>query len=180
MIELPEGLVLAKQLNETIFGKVIKKVTANNNLHKFAWFHGDPVLYNNFLRGKVIGHAKSFGGKVVIEAENMRIAYAEGINLRYLKPTEKLPKKHQLLIEFEDASILVASVQMYGGVWVFNEGAFDNKYHLIAQSAPSPINDEFNKEYFSLMIYKENMQKLSVKAFLATAQRIPGLGNGVL
>ena len=42
MIELPESIVLAKQLNETVVNKKIAKVLANQNPHKFAWFSVNP------------------------------------------------------------------------------------------------------------------------------------------
>ncbi|MCK5128991.1 MAG: endonuclease VIII [Clostridiales bacterium] len=180
MIEIPEGIVLANQLNSTVKEKTIKNVIANQSPHKFAWFHGDPSGYNDLLVGKRIGDAISFGGKLEIEAEDMRIAYVEGINLRYITETNKLPKKHQLLIQLQDETYLVASVQMYGGMWVFKKDSYDNEFYTMAQKLPSPVTARFTEEYFICLIEKEGMQKLSIKAFLATKQRIPGLGNGVL
>lgn len=50
---------------------------------------------------------------------------------------------------------------------------------MIARSKPDPLSDDFSEEYFH-RLYGEQDGKLSVKAFLATKQRIPGLGNGVL
>ena len=180
MIEIPESISLAKQLNETIQNKVIKRVITNQNPHKFAWFYGDPSNYDSVLRGKRIGISKAFGGKVEIEALDMRITFSEGINLRYVKNEKNLPKKHQFLLEFEDQTYLVASVQMYGGMLVFEEGALDNEYYLMALAAVNPLDDEFDMQYFNDLMDKEGMGKLSAKAFLATEQRIPGLGNGVL
>lgn len=69
---------------------------------------------------------------------------------------------------------------MYGGMWVFKDGEFDNEYYHIAREKPSPVSDEFSKDYFNNMISEDKVQKSSIKAFLATEQRIPGLGNGVL
>lgn len=40
--------------------------------------------------------------------------------------------------------------------------------------------DAFSKEYFLGLINDESAQKKSAKAFLATEQTVPGLGNGVL
>jgi formamidopyrimidine-DNA glycosylase len=48
-----------------------------------------------------------------------------------------------------------------------------------AKEKPSPLSDAFNRDYFDTLS-DENTPKLSAKAFLATEQRIPGLGNGVL
>jgi formamidopyrimidine-DNA glycosylase len=68
---------------------------------------------------------------------------------------------------------------MYGAVLAFIEGTYDNKYYLMAKEKPQPLTDTFDKAYFNTL-RSEGLHKLSAKAFLATEQRIPGLGNGVL
>ncbi|UCG84402.1 MAG: endonuclease VIII, partial [Dehalococcoidia bacterium] len=93
---------------------------------------------------------------------------------------KQLPKKHQLLIEFDDSSFLSASIQMYGGILCFNEGESDSMYYAVAKEKPSPITKEFNEEYFNSIISAIDLQNKSTKYVLATEQRIPGLGNGVL
>ena len=178
MIELPESISLARQLNKTVKGKVIAGVAANASPHKFAWYFGDPAGYHALLEGKTVGESRGDGGKVEIEAEDKRILLAEGINVRFLPEGEKLPKKHQLLITFTDSSVLVCSVQMYGGLWAFTEGTYENEYYAAAQQKPSPLSGAFDLPYFLQLA--EGNGKLSAKAFLATEQRIPGLGNGVL
>ena len=178
MIELPESICLAGQLNETVKGKTIKRVQANASPHKFAWFFGEPDGYNALLAGKVIGKTKGIGGKVEISAEDKRILLAEGINICFYAAGEKLPKKHQLLITFMDSSALVCSVQMYGGLWAFTKGTYCDEYYEVAKRKPSPLSDLFDLPYFLEMA--EEYADKSAKAFLATEQRIPGLGNGVL
>ena len=42
------------------------------------------------------------------------------------------------------------------------------------------MSDAFSKKYFLGLINDESAQKKSAKAFLATEQTVPGLGNGVL
>lgn len=69
---------------------------------------------------------------------------------------------------------------MYGGLLCFNAGELDNKYYQTAQEKPSPLSGAFSQDYFNKMASDPLAQKLRVKAFLATEQRIPGLGNGVL
>ena len=178
MIELPESIGLAGQLNETIQGKVIKRVQANASLHKFAWFFGDPEAYHAALTGRTVGRARGIGGKVEITVEDQRILLAEGVVIRYYQAGEKLPPKHQLLLMFADSSALVCSVRMYGGLWVFPEGANHDAYYHAAKCKPSPLSDLFDLPYF-LEMAEETPDK-SAKAFLAMEQRIPGLGNGVL
>ena len=178
MIELPECVTLAAQLNETVKGKVIESTVANTSPHKFAWLSGDTKAYNDLLAGKTLGESRGFGGKVEIEAEDKRIVLAEGVNVRYVPAGGKLPRKHQLLITFTDSSSLVCSVQMYGGIWAFTAGTFDDEYYRIAKEAVSPLSAAFDWAYFQNLA--EGNENKSAKAFLATEQRVPGLGNGVL
>ena len=180
MIELPEAVNLAKQFTETIKGKKVKEVIAGYSPHKFAWYHGDPADYNARLRGKTIDTAVPYGGLVEIAADDLIILFGDGVALRFHGKDEKRPKKHQLLVEFEDTSAISASVQMYGAMWCFKEGEFDNPYYDVAREKPSPLSGDFDEEYFSVMVNSSDVQNLSAKAFLATEQRIPGLGNGVL
>ena len=179
MLELPEAMVIARQINESLYGKRIIKVIAANHPHKFAWYFGDPNKYPDLLLNKTIGNAVNYGGLVEIKVGQVRMLFGDGVNLRYYEKDKVLPKKHQLLIEFDDHSHLVATVQMYGGIWIFVDGQNDNPYYLVAKEKPSPLSDDFTEEYFTELI---NLCKdsLSLKAFLATEQRIPGLGNGVV
>jgi formamidopyrimidine-DNA glycosylase len=180
VIELPEAEILSKQLTETIKGKRVVRVVAGLSPHKFAWYHGDPKDYDARLRGKTIGTAVARGGMVEIRAGDAVLLFGDGVVLKFHTRDEKRPQKHQLLLEFEDDTAISASVQMYGGLWCFKEGEFDNPYYDVARARPSPLSDEFDRAYFDRLIISPDVQKLSAKAFLATEQRIPGLGNGVL
>lgn len=180
MIELPEAIEISRQLNETIQGKKVTNVTAAQTPHKFAWYHGDPDQYHNLLTGKTIGSARGVGAMVEIKVEDAVILFSEGVSVRYHGDTEKHPKKHQLLIEFDDYSAISGSIQMYGGLFCFRQGEFDNWYYSVAQEKPSPMSEKFDQVYFDNIVSDPKNSGLSAKALLATEQRIPGLGNGVL
>lgn len=180
MIEFPETNSFAKQLNQTVKGKRIQRVIAAHSPHKFAWYHGSPEAYPDLLEGQVFEDAYSFGGVLEFKAGEALMAVSEGTFWRYHEDTSKLPKKHQMLLEFEDGSALSLTVRMYGGILCFKEGEAENEYYLIAREKRSPLSDDFDWAYFESMLALEETGKLSLKAFLATEQRIPGLGNGVL
>jgi formamidopyrimidine-DNA glycosylase len=55
----------------------------------------------------------------------------------------------------------------------------DNFYYTAAKNSVSPLSDAFDYTFFQTL-FDEKSLKMSAKAFLATEQRIPGLGNGVL
>ncbi len=180
MMEIPESAVIARQLNDTVKGKKIIQVEAEHSPHKLAWYHGDPKKYPELLNGKTISEAYPLGGTLEIRAEDIFIALSEGANLAFLQAGELPPQKHQLLIQFEDGSALYAAVQMYGGILCFQLDEVINPYYLVAKSKPSPLLAAFDRAYFDTILAQDCVNKLSLKALLATGQRIPGLGNGVL
>jgi formamidopyrimidine-DNA glycosylase len=180
MVELPEAVTLSRQLGEALAGKRIGRVVAAHTPHGFAWYHGDPTAYPALLTGKALGRSRSHGGFVEIEVEDARLLFAEGVVLRWLARDTPRPKKHQLLVELDDGSALVASIAMYGGLWAFVPGAFENPYFDAARSKPSPSSARFDRAYFERLVADPAVRGLSAKALLATEQRIPGFGNGVL
>ncbi len=179
MIEFPEAQVLGRQLRESLSGKEIKKVVVGHSPHKFAFFT-ESENYPALLEGKKIKTAQASGSWVqVLAGEDVSIFLSDGCRFSLHKPEEKIPEKHQFLLEFTDGYALTVSVQMYGMIFCQKNIDIDNKYFLVSREKPSPLSDEFNHEYWEKLL-KENKQTLSAKAFLATEQRIPGLGNGVL
>ncbi len=179
MLEIPESITIAKQLNETIKGKVIRYAIANQSEHKFAWYYGNPESYTELLEDQIIGDSYARAGMLEIQAGDIRIVMTDGVSLRFYDDHTTAPKKNQLYLEFEDDSALIATIQMYGGIWAYREGEFQNAYYLGACEKPSVFSKEFTYDYFK-SLNTSNLAKKSVKAFLATEQRIPGLGNGVL
>jgi len=180
MIELPEALNIAGQINDTIHGKRVASVIAAQTPHKLAWYYGEPQKYSDLLVGRTIGRASAYGGMVEIKAENANVLLGEGAGIRFHRKNEPRPAKHQLLVEFDDHSAISVSIQMYGGIGVFLEGELDNLYYRVAKEKPTPFSPTFDEVYFDRLISAQEVQKLSLKALLATEQRIPGLGNGIL
>ena len=179
MLEIPEAKIIATQCQKAVVGKTISGAVANHSPHGFAFYSGDPTLYGDMLKGKTLRAAAAFGGRVELLADELSLCLNDGVNLRYLLPEEKRPPKHQLLLEFSDGSALYGTVQMYGGLTCLPAGTDTNFYDRVAREKPSPLTDEFSAAYFEKLL-TDSTRKLSAKAFLATEQRIPGLGNGCL
>jgi len=181
MLELPEAVVIADQVNSTLQGKRIARAVANQSPHAFAWYSGDPAEYNSKLSGKVIGNAKAYGGYIEIATGEMgEMILGISAALRYYPKGAKMPPKHQLLLQFDDQTAVVATVQMWGGLFCLpagEPGGFAD--YALARSRPSPLEEGFDRGFFDGLC-GEDTGKLSAKGFLATGQRIPGLGNGVL
>jgi len=181
MIELPEAVTLARQVNQFLTGKIVCSTQAAQSPHKFTWYHGDPAEYPAKLKDNVVLSARGVGMFVEITLSNSMLLFNDGVNLRLHPNAGPQPAKHQLLLTFEDGTSLCASVAMYGGVVCWERSStYDNTYYEIAQSKPSPLTDAFDEAYFRELLAPEAVRKLSLKAALATEQRIPGLGNGCL
>jgi len=179
MIELPEALTLAAQLRKEITGKTVKTVHPPTYEHKFAWFHGDVDTYDALLAGMAVTDAVAFGIYVEILFEHDRkFDFNDGVNARYFAAGDKKPDRFQLMIEFTDGSALAFTIAMYGG-FACHQGEFDNQYYLISKGSTSPLSETFDYACFESLVAAVK-PGLSAKAFLATEQRIPGLGNGVL
>lgn len=180
MLEIPEALTMARQLNHEVKGKTIVDVVAAQSPHGFAWYYGEPALYRDLLAGKTVDGVHAAGGQVELTIGDSRLNFNDGVNIRLLAPGAPPPKKHQLLVTFDDGSAIVCTVQMYGGLMAFPAGGSDdNLYYTVSREKPGPLSEAFDEAYFE-SLFKQAPAKLSAKALLATEQRIPGLGNGCL
>ena len=179
MIELPEGIVLAGQCRAALAGKTVEKVLPPSAPHKFCWFRGDPADYHAALADRTVEGAESFGIYVELSfSGGVRLCVNDGVNLRLLAPGKPAPAKYQLLIRFTDASALVFTVAMYGGI-ICHRGDYDNEYYRKSRQSLSPLDPAYGRVCFE-RIFEGEKPGLSAKALLASGQRIPGLGNGVL
>ena len=179
MIEIPESYSLAAQLKEHLLGKTAADAIAAKSPHGFAGYSCDSAEFGERLRGKTVTGTCRFGGFVEIELGDTKLAFDDGIRIRLYEPGAKLPEKHQLMVEFADGYTLICTIQMYGGFTLTKDGEFGSTHYQNSRAKIDPMSDECTLEHFT-----EQMNNVkpnySAKAFLATEQRFPGLGNGVL
>ena len=178
MLELPEVLARARELNAALAGKTIADVLPPSSPHKFCWFTVPLEELAARLNSRAFHRADGFGIYVEMNFGDVFLCINDGVNLRLLTAEEQRPAKYQLLIEFTDRTALALSVAMYGGVCL-HEGNWDNEYYRMSRERISPLSDAFTPEYFDSLIASVK-PTTSLKALLATQQRIPGLGNGTL
>lgn len=178
MLELPESHSLARQLS-IIKDSTITDVVVGHSPHRFAFLSGKPEWYHQQLMGETINSAQAWGGRVELSIGNLALSFNDGANIRYLEPGVPAPKKHQLYLGFANGSSLICTVQMYAGILLYDPKTYDDFYYEVAKEKPSPLTTDFDWGHFA-SLYRDEKPQLSVKALLATEQRIPGLGNGTL
>lgn len=180
MVELPEVSVLAEQMSRVLEGKRIKKVVANAVPHGFAQYSGDPARYPEMLTGKRIMSVRPDTGtmdiwdcNVEVVCEDMLLSVSTPV--KYFEPGEKLPRSHQLLLQFEDDTCMCCTVQLWGAMLCVPHSDDPPR----RPQGPNPLTEAFDEAWFEELWSREK-PSLSAKALLATQKRIPGIGNGVL
>ena len=180
MIELPEARAIAASLRKEILGKRISNVTGEFTGHKFTFYRGDPNTYKAQLTGKMVTEIIDRNFYVEAVIEDKKLIMRDGANIRFFNAGSAKPPKSKLLIEFEDSSFLSVTTSMYSMIYVSGRDEdIENKYYEMEQTSVGALDVLFTLEYF-LNLIDEKTIKLSAKAFLATEQRILGIGNGVV
>jgi formamidopyrimidine-DNA glycosylase len=181
MFELPEMVNLARQFNETLPGKTIRKGSLGNTPHKFVWYNRSSEEFEGLTEGKVMGIAHARGKWLFsdLDPEYILVFGECGGRILYHPPGEKLPAKYHLRLEYEDGSHLTATTQMWGAYELYEAGK-EQERQYIKDMRPTPIDAEFTFEYFSGLIEElVTAGKRSVKGLLTQDQLIPGLGNAI-
>lgn len=181
MFEISEVKVLADQFNAHLKGKQIASGNLGNSPHKFVWHNRGPEEFAQLVRGKVIGASLVKGRWLLIYLDPgyCLVLGETGGKLLWHQPGAKLPKTYHLLLDFTDGGALTLTVQMWGGIELFEKGKeLQGKY--IRNQAPTPLDAEFTREYFTGLVAKLAAEgKRGVKSLLTQEQTIPGLGNSV-
>lgn len=199
-MSLVENQVVSNQLQNTVVGKTIVKVVANQNPHTFVWFATEPQYafasaevshkqaeqYEALLTGKVIEnsevHFGSYSTYNFLYVGDRALMFS--LPTRYYAPGEKLPKRHQLYLVFADGSSLALCGSLGGAIYLFRVDENGLAADYPPPDTPSVLSDEFSESFFLDLIKNTDLAKLkpakTVKCFLATNNRIPGLDNSIL
>lgn len=179
MIELPEALTIARQMNDELKGKRIESSVYMDSPHKFAFYNSDYTSeeYEAMLNGKTIGTATGHGSLILVSLEpDYMLKLGEGGERIFFHQNEDtLPEKHQLLLHFEDDTYLTVTIQGWGAVGIYKQ----NKNIIQSSSQISPLSDDFTFEYFRGLFADINNRK-SIKYFIISEPGILGVGNGCL
>lgn len=199
-MSLAENQVISNQLQSTVIGKTIVSVIVNQNPHTFVWFATEPQYafaaadvshkqaeqYEALLTGKKVRasevHFGSYGTYNFLYVGDRALMFS--LPTRYYAPGEKPPKRHQLYLSFDDGSALALCGSLGGAIYLFRVDENGLAVDYPPPDTPSVLSDGFSEEYFLELIKNTDFKKLkpakTVKCFLATNNRIPGLDNSIL
>lgn len=181
MFELPEYITLARQLNESVAGKVIAGGSLGNSPHKFVWYNRTAEEFARLAEGKIVGQATVRGRWLFVPLEPNYVLLAGecGGRLLFHPAGARLPDKYHLWLAFTDGSALTAFTQMWGAMELYEAGQ-ELERQYVKDMRPTPVEPAFTFDYFAALIDSLLAgPKRSVKALLTQEQLIPGLGNAI-
>lgn len=181
MFELPEFITLARQVNDTMTGKVVNKGSLGNTPHKFVWYNRTPAEFESRARGKRVGEAWARAKWLFIplEPDHVLLFGECGGRVLYHPPGSREPAKYHLRLAFEDGSSFTATTQMWGAMEL-HEGGSERDRKYVRDMKTTPVDPGFTFRYFNSLVDKVAGEgKRSVKGLLTQDQLIPGLGNAI-
>lgn len=182
MIEYPEAVTIARQITERLNGKRIAAGVRGNAPHKFAFYSGTPEEYATILQGRQVGLAEPHGSliKVNIDPGYVLVLGGGGERILYHASPATLPRKHQLMLQFEDDTSLTVSVQGWGFAQLWPCEQMAEKLHGDQGKLP-PLSEAFTYDYFNgLFEQLEADDSRAIKYFVISKPGVLGVGNGYL
>jgi len=181
MIELPEALVIARQMDKELAGKRIVHGDRGNSPHKFAFSSGTSEEYAAIFKGKTVGRSTSHGMATCTEVGSDHTLVLGGGGERILLHPQgaKLPKKYQLLLQFEDGMSLTVTVSGWGNTLLLPQETAGQHRH-VREDRIVPLSDAFTWDYFRGLFRDAGESIKSIKYFVISEPGIHGIGNGCL
>ncbi len=181
MFELPELVILARQFDTTLKGKVITQGVLGNSPHKFVWYNQTHEEFAQLMENKRIGSTTVKGRWLFVNIEPgyVMVLGELGGKIYHHTSMEKAPDKYHLLLKFKGGSQLSVIIQMWGAIELYKKGD-ELKREYVKDMNPTPADNSFTYTYFEKLINKIKAgPKRSVKSLLTQEQTIPGLGNSI-
>ncbi|NIS79860.1 MAG: hypothetical protein GTO14_06575, partial [Anaerolineales bacterium] len=151
MIELPEAIIIARQISKELKGKQIVSGVRGSSPHKFAFTgkHSDED-FAAIVKDKTIGTAQANGSVILtdLEPDYVLSLGCGGERILYHTSEKTLPKRHQLLLSFRDCIYLTVTISGWGEVRLLEQSEVSNHPHL-KRDAVSPLSDAFTFAYFN-------------------------------
>jgi formamidopyrimidine-DNA glycosylase len=179
VIEHPEVVVLAGQMNESLSGRVIEDAVAGGTPNKFVFIHPEVQAFQKVIKGKELGTASALGKWLslgVVPGYSLQLGDLGGKILLHSE-SDPVPKKHHLLLRFRDRSFLTVAVQGWGFITLLEHG--EQLEDMYEESGIIPTSPFFTPEYLLERAGSFGASK-SIKEFLISSPGIAGIGNGYL
>jgi len=182
MIEYPEVVHLATQMQETVLEREITGVEIAADRPKFMFVNENLNAYPERLVDTRITSVHPAGMQLICRLDSGQILLIGDLfgRLTYCAADDVLPKKAHAILTFEDDARLVVTIQAWGGFQVLTREELSQHPHA-GDQGPSPLNDELTLDRFNdILDNRGDWSRKPIKAFMVHAGNIAGIGNGYL
>lgn len=182
MIEFPEAVTIAGQLDAWLRGKRIVSGKAGNSPHKWVFYTPSREAFADLLGEQTTrgGHAVGRAIHIRLESERKLIIDDFGGRVLVHAAGDRLPSKYHLLLHFDDESFLTVAIQGWGFFGILTEAEWQDNNPRKA-TAISPMGQAFTPKRFSRLFDQyEKKDKDSIKIFFTNGESVAGIGNGYL
>ena len=180
MIELPEAVIISRQLNSELRGEQIISGNAGNSPHKWVFYKPSREDIEKKLPHKIINNVNAMGRGIRFIFEDKFVLSINdfGGRISYHNAEKQLPKKYHLYLQFDDNSFLTVSIQGWGFFEILAESQRSD-YDIPRSAAISPTDNTFTIDRFSELFDRYEGGD-SIKTFFTNGKNIAGIGNGYL
>ncbi|MGQ9779960.1 MAG: Fpg/Nei family DNA glycosylase [Bacillota bacterium] len=171
MAELPELVILARQMHEALAGRTIVLVEANRP----ECLNVPPEVLRQVLPGRTIVAVTRRGKWLFLNLEppgHLLLNLGMGADLWYYRPGEELPAKYQFRLELDDGAGFTCRFWWFGYIRFLKPEELPG-HKETAGLGPSPL--EIAPEEFAALV--AGAPRATVKSFLLDQKKISGIGN---
>jgi formamidopyrimidine-DNA glycosylase len=169
-IELPEALILANQMHETLIGKKIESYHLQNfeRMQKVGFLNKNIVDFDRLLNGSITD-VRARGNTIRIELDNsvnLLVAPEYGGEILFSESKKNTSSKYHLKLSFADGSELTIRIKSMGCILTLRNNELEGSYMYKRDflSGISPVDEEFVLERFSeeISAIKRNLKGILV------------------
>jgi len=182
MLELPEVVTIARQMQDQFAGKRIVDVSIAKEHPKFMFLNEDLGAYETRLVHRRITEVTANGKWIfaTLDSEAILLLGEMFGRIRYVAPGAPLPKKVHAAVTFESAGQLVVTIQAWGGFQVLSPGELA-AHPYAGNPGLSPIEQSLSLERLNEVLNRRGeWSRKPIKAFLVHEGNVCGIGNGYL
>lgn len=181
-IELPEALILARQMNKELEGKIIDGAHLKDyaSLLRMGFINPEPNDLEVRLVKKSIDSVTAKGKWIFVTLKpDMQLLLGEMMGkVLFHSSQDSIPDKYHLKLEFRDNTFLTVRVSFYGFILAVTDNELKKRKYP-GRLGLSPVDDKkFTFQAFNAIL-EENSTKM-IKAVLLNQRKIAGIGNSYL
>jgi formamidopyrimidine-DNA glycosylase len=170
-MELPEAIILSRQMNRELMGKRIAGLEVSNPKCLNISFEE----MQKTLVGRSVSSVTVRGKWIVTDLKTHLLFFNPGMgaDVLYFAAGTALPKKYQIKIDYAEGSGVTFRIWWFCYLHLVPKGD-EESHKMTTQLGPSPLDASFTHAFFTELLAG---RRGGIKSFLLNQKNIAGIGN---